>query len=198
MHKALITSVIVFWRDIVGPEHWFSPQASLDLEIRKRFEHLWRKARIGALDDWEETPEGALALILVLDQFPRGMFRGTPDAWLTDDLARGVAERAVARGDDLAIEGLLRQFFYMPYLHAEELRAQERGLALIEERMPGGHLSDARADARARQMVIRRFGRFPWRNDLVGRRSSDEEAAFLWAGGYDWALRRHAKTGQAA
>lgn len=194
MHKTLIPSVIVFWRDFVGPEHWFSSTAALDLEIRKRFEHLWRKARAGALDRWEDSPEGRLALILILDQFPRSMFRGRPESWLTDDLARGVAERAVARGDDLATEGPLRQFFYMPFLHAEDLRAQERGLSLIEARMPGAHLSDARA----RHMVIRRFGRFPWRNAAAGRRSSDEEAAFLWAGGYDWALRHHPAAGRAA
>lgn len=192
MHTAWITSVTLFWRDIVGPEQWFSSTASLDVEIRKRFEHLWRKARVGALDAWADTPEGALALILVLDQFPRRMFRGAPESWLTDELAREIANHAIARGDDLTIEGPMRQFFYAPFLHAEELRAQERGLALIEERMPAGHLPDARA----RHMVIRRFGRFPWRNAVVGRRSSDEEAAFLWAGGYDWALRRQSETGQ--
>ena len=198
-----VTSVIAFWRDVVGPERWFDADPLLDQELRLRFERLWRKARVGALEGWEESPAGRLALILLLDTFPRRMFRGTREAWRCDGQARAVAERALARGDDAChgagcgadpLEGAVRLFFYMPFLHAEDLRAQERGLALIAEHIRGA----AEEDARARHMVIRRFGRFPWRNAAVGRHSSDEEAAFLWAGGYDWALRAQRPRGRAA
>jgi len=183
-----ITSVIAFWRDVVGPERWFDTDPALDLMIRKRFEWLWRRAMSGGHDHWMNSPEGALALVILLDQFPRRMFRGHRDCWLSDERAREAAKQAIEMGYDLKIEGALRQFFYTPFIHAEDLRAQELGLRLFDERMPEG----ANHDARARHMVIRRFGRFPWRNSVVGRYSSDEEAAFLWAGGYDWALRAQA------
>ena len=183
-----ITPVIAFWRDVVGPERWFAHEPGLDLEIRKRFERLWRKAMIGTLAPWEQSAEGALALVIVLDQFPRRMFRGCRECWLTDEHAREVAGRDIESGHDLQIAGPMRQFFFMPFIHAEDLRAQEQGVRLFEERMPEGAIHDARA----RHLVIRRFGRFPWRNAVAGRRSSDEEAAFLWAGGYDWALRAQA------
>ena len=185
-----VTSVIGFWRDFVGPEHWFDSNSHLDQECRRRFGRLWLRARLGGCDAGEASPEGALALVILFDQLPRSMFRGTREAWLTDPRALEIAKRAVENGFDWQIQGPMRQFFYMPFLHAEELRCNERGLQLMEERVPDGLLHDARA----RLMVIRRFGRFPWRNDHVGRRSSDEEAAFLWAGGYDWALRaQHGK-----
>ncbi|MGD9918293.1 MAG: DUF924 family protein [Paenirhodobacter sp.] len=189
-----ITAVIAFWRDVVGPERWFDTDPALDQMIRRRFEWLWRRAMSGSQDHWLQSPEGALALTLLLDQFPRRMFRGCRECWLSDERARTAASRAIELGFDLKIEGPMRQFFYMPFIHAEDLRAQELGLRLFEERMPEGAIHDARA----RHLVIRRFGRFPWRNDLAGRRSSDEEAAFLWAGGYDWALRAQGAAKRAA
>ena len=176
-----ITEVITFWHDEVGPERWYNSTPELDLEVRTRFAALWQEARTGACDHWAETAVGAMALVILFDQMPRNMFRGEHLAFATDAQARKVADAAIARGFDMEIADLLRQFFYVPFMHSERLADQERGVRLAEERMPDDHL----LHAKAHRAVIARFGRFPWRNELVGRYSSDEEAAFLWAGGYE-------------
>jgi len=184
-----ITEVIAFWRDEVGPERWYQSNEELDRTIRERFEALWQAAHDGELDDWADTPRGALALVILCDQLPRNMFRGHPKSFATDRRARETADRAIAEGYDMAIDDPLRQFFYVPFLHSESLLDQERGVELYEDRMPDEHLRHARAH----RAVIARFGRFPWRNPWIGRATSDEEAAFLWAGGYDWAVRAERK-----
>jgi uncharacterized protein (DUF924 family) len=149
----------------------------LDDEIRARYESLWRGARDGKLSGWESTAEGALALLIVLDQFPRNMFRGKADAFATDAQARGVGDRAIANGFDLKIAPPLRQFFYLPFEHSENMADQDRSLALFAERMGKDHYTYPYAGEHRAE--IERFGRFPSRNAQLGRMSTPEEAEFL-------------------
>jgi uncharacterized protein (DUF924 family) len=171
--------VLAFWR-AAGAAKWFKKDAAFDAEIASRFQVLWRDAADGALADWEAAPEPALSLVLVLDQFPRNMFRGKADAFATDALARAVAERAIARGLDRQVPTSERQFFYLPFEHSESLADQERAVALM------GTLDnpDLTRWAELHAEVIRRFGRFPHRNSVLGRASTREEQAFLDAGGF--------------
>jgi uncharacterized protein (DUF924 family) len=171
--------VLAFWRS-AGPDKWFKKDLAFDAEIASRFSALWRDAAAGALANWEAAPETALSLVLVLDQFPRNMFRSNADAFATDPLARNVAERAVARGFDQKVPASERLFFYLPFEHSESLADQERATALI------GTLGDPELTrwAELHADIIRRFGRFPHRNSALGRASTHEEQAFLDAGGF--------------
>ena len=171
--------VLAFWR-AAGPAKWFKKDAAFDAEIASRFQVLWRDAATGALADWEAAPETALSLVLVLDQFPRNMFRGKADAFATDPLARSVAERAIARGFDQKIPESERLFFYLPFEHSENLADQERATGLMRT------LGDADLVrwAELHADVIRRFGRFPHRNSMLGRASTREEQEFLDGGGF--------------
>ena len=173
------SDVLAFWR-AAGPAKWFKKDSAFDAEIISRFAALRREAAAGALSDWEVSAESALALVIVLDQFPRNMFRGKADAFATDALARGVAERAMARGLDRQVPASERQFFYLPFEHSENLADQERAIALM------GTLGnpDLTRWAELHADVIRRFGRFPHRNSVLGRASTREEQAFLDAGGF--------------
>ena len=120
--------VLAFWR-AAGPDKWFNKDAVFDCEIRVRFPALWRAASCGKLAGWEETPEGTLALVIVLDQFSRNMFRGVARSYEADPLARAVALRAIKRGFDLWLPHPERQFLYLPFMHSEHLPDQERCLA---------------------------------------------------------------------
>jgi uncharacterized protein (DUF924 family) len=172
--------IIAFWRDEAGPERWFEADAAFDAEIVARFRSIWERARDGKLDDWQGSVEGALALILVLDQFPRNMFRGRAEAFSTDARARKVAERALVGGYDLMITPSgLRAFFYLPLMHSEDLADQDRSVAFIAERL--GTASRNYPFALAHREEIRRFGRFPHRNSALGRNSTDAELRFLEA-----------------
>jgi len=136
-------------------------------------------ASSGALARWEETPLAGLALVVVLDQFPRNMFRGTPEAFASDALALGVARRLVERGFDGLLRHVERMFVYLPFEHAEDLSAQERALALFEaldREEPGGDLFEY---AHRHHEIIARFGRFPHRNAILGRASTPDEREFL-------------------
>jgi uncharacterized protein (DUF924 family) len=168
--------VLAFWR-AAGPTKWFKKDAAFDAEIAARFSGLWQAAAAGRLARWEETPEGALALVIVLDQFPRNMFRGEARAFDTDVRARAVADRAIARGFDRDVAE--RQFFYLPLMHSEELADQER--CLTAARACGEEFvryAEEHAD------IIRRFGRFPHRNAVLGRITTPGEQAFLDSGGF--------------
>ena len=123
--------VVAFWRD-AGPQQWFSKNAAFDAEFRRRFESAHIAAATRELDDWLGDSTGALALMVLLDQFPRNAYRGTAHMFATDPLARYCAEYAIGVGHDLAVDAQLRQFFYLPFEHAEDLEAQERGVALME------------------------------------------------------------------
>jgi uncharacterized protein (DUF924 family) len=177
--KPDLRDVIAFWR-AAGARKWFGKDADFDRAITARFLATHEAAVAGQLSDWEATPEGALALLLLLDQFPRNMFRGSARAFATDPLARAVADRAIARGFDEKSPSGERMFFYLPFEHSENLADQERSLAL--SRRAGGGTADRYAEIHAD--IIRRFGRFPHRNAILGRASTPQEQAFLDAGGF--------------
>ena len=169
--------VIAFWTDEVGKSRWYNSNAALDARIREHFSELWQSAKQGVLADWEDNAEGALALVLVLDQFPRNMFRDTADSFATDARAREVATRAIDRGFDMKIEPPLREFFYMPFMHSENIADQDRSVALIGERL--GKDSQQYPYAMEHRTEIARFGRFPSRNKPLGRTPTAEEREFL-------------------
>jgi uncharacterized protein (DUF924 family) len=178
--------VLAFWR-AAGPDKWYEKDAAFDAEIAARFSCLWQTGRDGKLAPWEETPEGALALVIVLDQFPRNMFRGDRRAYETDGVARSVADRAIGRGFDRQVSHVERQFFYLPFQHSENLADQERCLALAR-----GYGDDEFTKYAERHAdIIRRFGRFPHRNATLGRATRPQElpssmAAGLRADGIAW------------
>ncbi|MFL5145842.1 MAG: DUF924 family protein [Microvirga sp.] len=167
-------SVLEFWR-AAGPDRWFSKDDSFDQLCRDGFMEAYEAAARGDLNEWELTPEGALAAVLLLDQFPRNMFRGTKAVYKTDPVALMVADRAIERGHDKAVDPELRRFFYLPFMHSEELRHQERSVALNEATGD----QDLAKWAHHHYDIVKRFGRFPHRNELLGRESTPEEAQFL-------------------
>jgi uncharacterized protein (DUF924 family) len=171
--------VLAFWR-AAGPAKWFKKDSAFDAEIAQRFLALWQQAASGSLPAWEDTPEAALALVILLDQFPRNMFRVDARAFATDAIARAVAERAIARGFDQAVPVSERLFFYLPFEHSESLTDQERAIALVDTLGD----PDLTRWAKLHADIIRRFGRFPHRNTALGRVSTHEEQAFLDAGGF--------------
>jgi uncharacterized protein (DUF924 family) len=171
--------VVTFWTE-AGPKAWYKKHKAFDDEIRRRFEAVHFAASRGELDSWAETAEGALALLLLLDQFPRNMFRGSPHAFATDPLARQVARAAVDRGFDQQVAPELRQFFYLPFEHSEHLDDQDRGVDLCA----ASGDADLVKWARLHRDIITRFGRFPHRNASLARPSSEEEQEFLKDGGF--------------
>jgi uncharacterized protein (DUF924 family) len=171
--------VLAFWSE-AGSDRWYERDEAFDAAIRERFAAVYQDAASGLLSGWEDSPEGALALVIVLDQFPRNMFRGSARSFAADPLARAVAERAIARGFDRQVEMPARAFFYLPFEHSEALADQERAVALMRATGDAGLLKWAELHAD----IIRRFGRFPHRNALFGRTTTPEEQAFLEAGGF--------------
>ena len=166
--------VLEFWfgRD---RKDWFAKNDAFDAELRTRFLATYESAAAGKLSDWEATPEGALALTIVLDQFPRNMFRHDPRAFAADATARAVAERAIARGFDSQFPPAERSFFYLPFEHSEAMADQERCCALFRAMGDADllHWAELHAD------IIRRFGRFPHRNAALGRSTTPAEKSFL-------------------
>lgn len=174
--------VLGFWFDELEEKDWYVGGEALDARIRDRFADLWQEARAGRLDGWETSPRNVLAYLILTDQFPRNMWRGHADSFATDAVARTAAKRAIDLGWDTRIEGSGRQFFYTPLMHSECLVDQDRCVRLIATRMPG---SDGNLlHAKAHREVIRRFGRFPYRNAALGRDSRAEELAYIEDGGY--------------
>jgi len=170
--------MVRFWRD-AGPKAWFAKDETFDGRCRA-FEKAHLAGSRHELGSWEESSEGALGLVLLLDQIPRNIYRGSAHAFATDLLAQGVAQRAIARGFDAAIEVELRQFLYLPLEHAEDLRLQDDCVRLMTAL---GNDEYARY-ARLHREVIGRFGRFPHRNAIIGRLSTPEELSFLASGGF--------------
>ena len=170
--------VVAFWRE-AGLSRWFAKDAAFDALFRERFlaEHM--AAAVRARDGWAEEASGALALMILLDQFPRNAFRGTAHAYATDSLALMFARRFLAAGFDAAFEPDLRLFFYLPFTHSETLADQELSVALRSPLGPG--LERA---ARLHLALIVRFGRFPHRNASLGRTSTQEELDYLAHGGF--------------
>ncbi len=186
--------VLSFWLDEVGPEGWYQVDAALDARIRDRFEPVWQSAKEGGLSLWMTYPSGSLAYLILTDQFSRNMFRDSRQAFELDRAALALSKIAVERDWDLKIDGPARQFFYMPMMHSENISDQERCIRLFKTRMSDDDGSNM-LHARAHREVIRKFGRFPFRNAALARRSTELEAAFLAGGGYGAALRELQATG---
>ncbi|TRW97365.1 DUF924 domain-containing protein [Paracoccus sp. M683] len=176
---ATVTQINNFWLNEVGPDGWYQQSDALDRIIRDRFQSTWEQAA-DLVDDWAATPEGALAALILTDQFPRNMFRGDARSFATDALALRIADQSIAAGFDLATPEPQRQFFYMPFEHSEALHDQERCIKLFAERMPGENLMHAHLH----RNTIATFGRFPWRNDALGRDHTEDEEKVMNAGGY--------------
>jgi uncharacterized protein (DUF924 family) len=174
-----ISDVLIFWRQ-AGPDRWYTRDANFDASVRDRFLGLWQEAAAGRLSSWEASDDGALALVIVLDQFPRNMFRGDTKAFSSDALAREVAGRALARGVDTRTDPPLLQFLYLPFMHSEDPADQTRCVELFQSADDSENLKYAVDHAD----IIRRFGRFPHRNRALGRITTPEEQAFLDAGGF--------------
>lgn len=172
------TAVVAFWRE-AGPGRWFAKDPDFDRRFRERFLPLHEAAARGELVGWLGTPESALALVLLLDQFPRNAFRGTPRMYDTDPLARQMADAAIAAGYDRQVEVGLQVFLYIPFGHSEDLADQERSVVL-NQRFGEPHLTLAKGH----HDIIRRFGRFPHRNPILGRPMRPEEQRFLDEGGF--------------
>jgi uncharacterized protein (DUF924 family) len=170
--------VLTFWRE-AGPELWFARDAAFDQRFRTRFLALHEWAARGELAAWMNTADGALALILLLDQFPRNAFRGTARMFETDAMARRAANAMTASGQDQAIDPLLRMFVYLPFEHSEDLADQQRAVELAK---PLG--GESLKWAEIHRDVIQRFGRFPHRNAILGRTTTADEQAFIDGGGF--------------
>ena len=170
--------VVAFWRD-AGMAKWFGGGAAFDAQCREVLGEAHMAAARGELEAWLGDPEGALALLLLLDQIPRNIFRDSAHSWATDGLARHYANRAIEAGHDQAFDVGLRAFFYLPFEHSEDLADQERSVALFEAADDKTFMSSAIGHREA----IRKFGRFPHRNAALGRVNTAEEQAWLDAGG---------------
>jgi uncharacterized protein (DUF924 family) len=170
--------VVEFWRE-AGPARWFAKEPGFDALFRSQFLALHEAAARGELASWLEEPEPALALCLLLDQFPRNAFRGTPRMYATDASARNVADIALQRGHDRAVEAGLSPFMYLPFGHSEGLADQERSVALARRLGQPGL-----AHAEGHYDIVRRFGRFPHRNPILGRPMTPDEQHFLDQGGF--------------
>ena len=172
------SSVVDFWRE-AGPPSWFAKDSEFDRRFRDRFLSLHEAAARGELDGWLATPYGALALLLLLDQFPRNAFRGMPRMYATDEPARKAAAAALDAGHDRAVSAELQLFFYLPFGHSEDLADQERSVGLARRL---GQPSVSHAERH--RDIVRRFARFPHRNPILGRAMTQEEQRFLDDGGF--------------
>lgn len=188
--------ILEFWLDEVGPKGWYEASDTLDATIRERFEETWEAANQGKFSLWLTYPSGVLAYIILNDQFSRNMYRGQAKAFSSDRIALAAAKSAIDRGWDLKIDEPARQFFYMPLMHSESLCDQDRCVRLIFERMPQAG-ANGLLHAQAHREVIRRFGRFPFRNTALSRRSTPQETAFMDDGAYG-GIVRELQQGQAA
>ena len=175
--------VVAFWRD-AGPKKWFAHDATFDAEIRAKFEPLHLTASTGTLGSWGGAAQGALALLILVDQFPRNIYRGSAHAFATDPLARSIAASTTSRDLHLQLDPDLRGFIYLPYSHSERLEDQDQAVALCRAHLEATGDAGLLKWANLHRDIIARFGRFPHRNACLGRITTPEEQAFLDAGGF--------------
>lgn len=168
--------ILNFWFYEVGPKRWFVEDLALDEAVRARFLAAHERAALDELREWEETPEGMLCLLLLLDVFPRRMFRGTARAYATDETALELARQAIIRHFDDRIDRNFKLFFYLPFEHSENMGDQRLAVFYVRERTKDTEWVDV---AEWRAQTIQRFGRFPHRNAVLGRVSTTEETSFL-------------------
>jgi uncharacterized protein (DUF924 family) len=171
--------VIGFWL-AAGPDKWFKKVVAFDEAIRLKFESTHHRAARSEYDAWAATAEGALALLILLDQFPRNLYRRSAHSFATDPKARAIARAAIEAGFDREVDPALRNFFYLPFEHSEDIADQDYGLALVAE----AGVEDDLKWAGIHRDIIARFGRFPHRNHALGRATTPEEQAFLDEGGF--------------
>ncbi len=171
--------VIGFWKE-AGQAKWYIRDEAFDREIVARFGRLHAEIAAGAHADWAKTPDGALALLIVLDQFSRNLHRGSPQAFARDELARKIAEDAIEAGFPERVDAPFRQFFCTPFMHSEYLADQARCVSLSHRLANAETLKYALLPER----IIRRFGRFPHRNAVLGRHTTPAERRFLEGGGF--------------
>lgn len=172
---AYIDEILELWFSEEAQKRWFKSTAAFDDELRRRFEHVVQAAIAGELDGWAETPEGALALVIVLDQFPLNIYRGEAASFAGEAASRRVAAAAIENGFDADLSEKQKVFLYMPFMHSENLADQDRAVALFE----AAGLQDNLRWAKHHRGIVERFGRFPHRNAILGRDSTEDELAWL-------------------
>lgn len=172
------TDVVAFWKD-AGPDKWFAKDDQFDAEFRERFYDLHFRAARRECADWLADTPGALALIILLDQFPRNVFRNSGHMYATDPLARAYARTAIINGFDIQTDPMLRGFFYLPFGHSEDVADQNYAVELCRG-IGGPWLEHAEGHCE----IVTRFGRFPHRNPILGRASFEDELKFLDEGGF--------------
>ncbi|MFY0660947.1 MAG: DUF924 domain-containing protein [Shimia sp.] len=185
--------VLSYWLDEVGPSGWYAVSEKLDAEIRQRFEATWDVAQAGGLGQWLTYASGTLAYLILTDQFSRNMFRGSGKAFASDHKALAAAKSAIDKKWDQKIDGPARQFFFLPLMHSENLCDQERCVRMFLQRM--GDADSNLLHAQAHREVIRKFGRFPYRNEALARASTEVEMAYVANGGYGATVRELQATG---
>jgi uncharacterized protein (DUF924 family) len=178
---ATVQEILQFWfgETLQPRKEWFQKNPEFDVEIRSRFLSIYEQAATNQLDSWVNLPESCLALVIVLDQFPRNLFRGQPQTFATDARALTVAQIAVEQGFDRPLPGVQRFFFYLPFEHSENLDHQNQAVQFFEQFQNDPDLQDTYDYALRHRAVIARFGRFPHRNAILGRESTPEEIEFL-------------------
>lgn len=164
-----------FWFSEEVSKYWFNSTPEFDQQLRESYAELWQQAADGELDSWGESAEGCLTLVILLDQFPLNMFRGTAMSFSTEQLSRDVAKLAISKGFDGQLSAKQKAFLYMPFMHSENLDDQAEALRLFDQ--PG--LEDNFRFARHHYGIVEEFGRFPHRNEILGRQSSEAEIAYL-------------------
>lgn len=170
-----IVEIIDYWYSPGIRSHWFASTPELDAEIRERYEALWQAATNGELDHWQTSPQGCLALVILLDQFPLNMYRNLPQSFSSEARAIEVAHAAIAKGFDQALRQEQKAFLYMPFMHSEKLADQNLSVKLYTE----AGLKQNQHFAEHHRELIRRFGRFPHRNQILGRTSKTGEIEYL-------------------
>ena len=175
------SDVLDFWFSDDAEALWFRSTKAFDHQISLNFESLWRQGRDGQLSSWEQTPEGSLALVILLDQLPLNMFRDQPQGFSTEQASRDIAHRAIENSFDEQLDDRQRRFLYMPFMHSERLSDQNRSVALLE----AAGMTESLRWAKHHRDIVARFGRFPHRNQILGRESTREELEWLESGGFN-------------
>ena len=175
------SDVLDFWFSDDAEALWFRSTEKFDREITHKFESLWRQGRDGQLSPWEQTPEGSLALVILLDQLPLNMFRDQLQSFATEQASRDIAHRAIENGFDEQLDDRQKRFLYMPFMHSEGLSDQDRSVALLE----AAGMTESLRWAKHHRNIVARFGRFPHRNQILGRENTCEELEWLESGGFN-------------
>lgn len=175
MNEIAPIEIITFWFSERGKPFWYNSTPEMDAELREKYSDLFHAAMKDELAPWQDTPEGALALIIVLDQFPLNMYRGQAESFSGEATSRKVAEAAIAQGFDAQLTDEQKSFMYLPYEHSEELVDQDRSVDLFTQ----AGITEGLKWAEHHRGIVRRFGRFPHRNDMLGREYTPEEEEYM-------------------